>query len=243
MGKFILIIIIIAIIAIWGYNWWKNNSSRLATEEINRFARNMVDNPEELKVTVTGVKIISKNNASIDKVGITGQNILLKNSIKLSSFVLNINNAAFTIPIISKISSVKSGNFEADISENAITEYLRKKNINIVFWKINADNVKVDIKKNNKMQILLPVVIPVISKTSMVIVDGYLKCDNNINFIPEKLSISGMKLSSDQSSQLLKAIDVINPIVKFDKIPFAFKPKLLSSDTDISLKGDITGIR
>lgn len=243
MGKFIFIIIIIAIISFFSYNWWKSNSSRLATEEIKRFARNMVENPEELKVTVTGMKIINKNNASINKVSITGQDILLKNSIKLSNFVLNISDTAFTIPIISKISSVKSGNFKADISENSITEYLRKKNINIVFWKINADNIKVDIKRNNKMQILLPVVIPIISKTSMIIVDGYLKADNNIDFIPEKISISGMNLSPDQSSQLFKAISVINPIVNFDKIPFLFKPKLSSTDTDISLKGDITGIR
>jgi len=243
VGKFIFFLIIIVVVALWGYSWWQNNSSKLATEEIKRFARNMVENPDVLKVTVNGVKIISKNNASINKVEISGDNIILKNGIELSNFTLNINEAAFAIPIISKLSSIKSGTIKAVVSEKAITEYLRKKNISIVFWKINANNIKVDIKKNNKMQIILPVVIPIISRTTDIIVDGHLKADNDINFIADKLSISGMDLSTDQSSKLLKAINYVNPVINFEKVPFVFKPQISSSDNDLIVKGNITGIR
>jgi hypothetical protein len=242
--KFIFVIIILAVALFWGYSWWQNNSSRLAEEEIKRYSRNMVENPDSLSVKVNGIKIINKNIASIDKVMITGDNIILKEGINLSSFSLNLNDIVFPIPIVSKLNSVKSGYFKSVITEKALTEYLRKKNINIGLWKISADTINADIKKNNLFQISLPVVIPIIAKTSIIKVDGKLKYEGDtINFEPLNVSVSDSKLSVNQSTQLFNAIKMINPIVKLNKIPFTIKPQLTSTDNDITIKGNITGLR
>ncbi len=233
-----------AVLVFLGYNWWQNNSSRIAAEEIKRYARNMVDNPDNLTIKANGIKIINKNNALINKVIITGDDISLKSGIKMSTFSLNINDTVFPIPIISKLTSVKSGYFKASINETSLTEYLKNQSIQIGLWKININNIKVDIKPGNNMIIILPVVIPVIAKTSIININGKIKYDTDcINFDPLNISISGASLSSNQSGQLFNAIKMINPIVKLDKIPFAISPQLSSTETEITLKGNITGLK
>ena len=244
MKKFLVFILILAVAAGVGYYWWQQNSHRIITQQVRRLASRFFVNPQSLSVENSAVKMRGLRDAHVGRLVISGKELQLRDGPVLASARLVLTDLDVTGPPF-HLTHVGGGNYEAQVSDAAVTEYLHARGGSMAGVKIvplSTVTVKFLPGEEATARLSGEAVIPLIDKRVPVIADGTLvpAADaGRVDFNVSRVNVTGL---SFPASALKKSFGIVNPLVDLSGWPVAVKVGSINTVTGMAtVKGHITG--
>ncbi|HOS42560.1 MAG TPA: hypothetical protein PK794_02625, partial [Armatimonadota bacterium] len=222
------------------YVWWQRNARQVITRTVRERAAAFVLNPDHLTVENAPVQMIGLREARVPKLVIAGNELQLRDGPTLAAAKLVVYDLDVSGPPFN-FSRLNAGNFTVTVTDTAVTDFLRKRGVNIAsVVRIPLDTLSVTFPPSGDVRLRGVVRLPIGKEVALTATGALVPAatPGKVDFMVKQVNVPLV------GKQVAAALEKLNPIVDLTEWPVVCTVRTITSGKGtVTFTGAITGIR